>query len=245
MGEDTHLAKSAPPGYNPHHTCAHNIRCTTGHSLQQTETVIDGNLQRYIMPTTWEAKNNKKSNESANTGTAKAQICQILSPVMLWILRCEGNWQAHARFYPISQKCQSSQRTMHFWGAIINQPPSGLWPLVAVDLHSPDLLYIFWMLIWLPTPKTPPNATNVLFKKYQHIHHKTHRGWQQVHIFPHNLTQYSTLANVLKAITDLKHIPSNVDNWPTSKAQIPGWGHTPQHWLYATTELYESIRKMV
>jgi len=54
-------------------------------------------------------------------------------------------------------------------------------------------------------------------------------------IFPHNLTCCGTLANLLKAIMDLEHIPSNVDNWlahfPQAKPQFQGRDITQWHWL--------------
>jgi len=43
------------------------------------------------------------------------------------------------------------------------RPPSFSRAMVAQDLHTPDLPYIFWALLWLPLPASPTNAMDAIF----------------------------------------------------------------------------------
>jgi len=105
-------------------------------------------------------------------------------------------------------------------------PPSFLRNMVAQDLRTPNLPFIFWASIQLPLPASPTNATNVMFHMLDEFLTKMQEADHKFLIFPHNLLQYGSLKSLPPIIDDPEVLLSEVDNWlvyfPQAKLRFQG-----------------------
>jgi len=106
------------------------------------------------------------------------------------------------------------------------RPPSFSRTMVAQDLRTPNLPFIFWASIRLPLPATPTNATDAMFNELDEFITKMQEADQKYSIFPHNLSQYGSLESLPPIIDDPEVLPSEVDDWlvyfPQAKPRFQG-----------------------
>jgi len=126
-------------------------------------------------------------------------------------------------------------------------PPSTSRALVAVDLCTPDLQHVFWVSICILVPLAPGNATDTMFNARDKFLTRMKEADWQFTVFPHNLSQYGTLANILSPIEEPEDLPTEVGDcfiyFSTGQAQVQWWRclhNSPDWWQHATWQTNEN-----
>jgi len=98
-------------------------------------------------------------------------------------------------------------------GHSVFQPPFLSQAMVAQDLRTPDIPFIFWATIQTPLAMSLANAMDMMFKALDDF--LTKMKDQCFMVFPHNLSHYGTLTNLPKLIEDPEDLPLEADKWLT------------------------------
>jgi len=86
-------------------------------------------------------------------------------------------------------------------GHLVFQPPLAVQTMIAIDLRTPDLPFL-WASICILVLALPSNATDVNFDNLNKFLTKMKEGDQWFTVFSHNLSHYGTL-----------NLPIEVNKW--------------------------------
>ncbi len=94
-------------------------------------------------------------------------------------------------------------------------PPSFDWPITEETLCDDDQPYIVWASLCLPIPKELASPMTAVYDALEEF--VTTLAEEDPHfiIYPHNLSKYDSLEDLLPPIETVDNLPNDIDNWLT------------------------------
>jgi len=92
-------------------------------------------------------------------------------------------------------------------------PPSFHQTIMEELLRDDDCHYVFWANIQIPIPENPKDPVATMFDHLERFMHNMLEADAHFTVFPHNLSEYESIEDLLELLEDPDQIPGEVEDW--------------------------------